>query len=296
MRRGARRLRVHPLISPPGLRPAAHPRHHCERPRGPGSVLDLSPPSAGPLPPCLVETARNPFQRMYRPHGKKPLHPFPGETPAACGKTLQSRSPRLGKCLQRLCVPPLGCQVGRRLTTRVCRVEVGSCLTYRGLWRGWTWKRSSSEKAPRGGTAARPLDRNARHSALWYIPCGICHLCWHSNRNQPRQGAPIRGALTLPHCTMGNVKTQHGRTALPKESPLAFYCESNRAWKCCLRAATSPYLAASFKEMAGGCPLVVAVVTVVVVVVGGTLVSAMGFSVASASSSCSWCFWFQTWF
>ena len=250
---------MHPLISPPGLRPAAHPRHHCERPRGPGSVLDLSPPSAGPLPPCLVETARCALSEDLWTTWKKPLHPFPGETPAACGKTLQSRSPRLGKCLQRLCVPPLGCQVGRRLTTGVCRVEVGSCLAYRGLWRGWTWKRSSSEKAPRGGTAARPSGRNARHSALRSIHPH--HLIWHSNRNQPRQGAPIRGALTLPHCTMGNFQTQHDRTALPKESPLAFYCESNRAWRCCASAATSPRVAASFKEMAGGGNSPLAVVT-----------------------------------
>ena len=166
--------------------------------------------------------------------------------PSAYRKTLQSHSPGLGKCLQRRCFPLGGCQECRRGTTVFCHVQVGARLTNRGLRR---WKQSSSEEAPRGGTAARPLDRNARHSALRYIPCGICHLCWHSNRNQPRQGAPIRGALTLPHCTMGNVQTQHGRTALPKESPLAFYCESNLAWRCCARAATSPTMAATFKEM-----------------------------------------------
>ena len=177
--------------------------------------------------------------------------------PSAYRKTLQSHSPGLGKCLQRLCFPLGGCQECRRGTTVFCHVQVGARLTNRGLRR--CWKQSSSEEAPRGGTAARPLDRNARHSALRSIHPH--HLIWHSNRNQPRQGAPIRGALTLPHCTMGNFQTQHDRTALPKESPLAFYCESNRAWRCCASAATSPRVAASFKEMAGGGNSPLAVVT-----------------------------------
>ena len=99
----------------------------------------------------------------------------------------------------------------------------------------------------------------------------------------------------LPYLALSHSPPLHRvefpNTARPN-GPTAVHCESNRAWKCCLRAATSPFLAALCKEMAGGCPLVVVVVMVVVVVVGGTLVSAMRFSVASASSSCSWCFWF----
>ena len=180
-----------PLVSPPGLRPAARPRHLCERPNGPGSVHNMSSPSAGPLPPCSL--SGNLSTRGRSLSANLVL------TPAAYRKTLQSRSPGLGQCIQRLCLILQDCHVGRRLTTGVCRVEVGSCLTYRGLWRGWTWKRSSSQKAPRGGTAAPPRGRNARHSALRSIPCSIRHLVWHSNRNQPRQGAPKRGALILPH-------------------------------------------------------------------------------------------------
>ena len=216
-----------------------------------------------------------------RPHCEKasPTQ-FPASvvlTPSAYRKTLHSRSPRLGQCFQRLHFPLSDCFVGRRAALRVYRTQICACLTYRGLRRRWTWKRSSSEteKAPREGTSAPPRGRNARHSAPRSIPSNSRHQVWHSNRNQPGQGTPILGPLTLPHCTMWNFQTQHGRTALPKEATLAFYCESNRASRCCARAATSPCLAASFKEMAGGRPRVV--VMAVVVVVDVTLVSAMGF-------------------
>ena len=84
--------------------------------------------------------------------------------PSACGKTLQSHSPGLGKCLQRLCFPLGGCQECRRGTTVFCHIQVGARLTNRGLRR--CWKQSSSEEAPRGGTSVRPLGRNPRHSAL----------------------------------------------------------------------------------------------------------------------------------
>ena len=103
--------------------------------------------------------------------------------------TLRSRSPDLGQSLQCLCVPSFGRPTGRRRTSIVLGIQIGTCLTGKSLLYGGAKKSAGKlQKAPRAGTSAPPHRRHDLSNLGCLRPSAPRYPrepLWHSYRTQP---------------------------------------------------------------------------------------------------------------